>query len=63
LLELRAASTVMQYQVLTTGRRLWARDAEADMFECFALNEKLALELARADLLRDIELEGSVYGR
>lgn len=29
LLDLRAASTVMQYQVITTGERWWASDAQA----------------------------------
>jgi uncharacterized protein YutE (UPF0331/DUF86 family)/predicted nucleotidyltransferase len=33
LVDLRAASTVMQYQVLTTGRSLWARDIQAALFE------------------------------
>src|SRR6187399_1715329 len=29
LLDLRSASTVMQYQIITTGRLLWARDVQA----------------------------------
>ena len=29
LVDLRAASTVLQYQIITTGRCLWARDARA----------------------------------
>jgi hypothetical protein len=44
LLDLRAASTVMQYQTVTTGRRLWAQDTQADLFECFVLSEKTALD-------------------
>ena len=63
LLDLRAASTVMQYQVLTTGRRLWAREPEAGLFECFVMSEKIALDEARAGLLHDIATEGRVYGR
>lgn len=62
LLDLRAASTVMQYQVLTTGRRLWAADHQADLFESFVLSEKTALDEARAGLLADIQKEGRVYG-
>jgi len=63
LLDLRAASTVMQHQVLTTGRRLWARDVAAGLFESYVLTEKLEFDAARRDLLADIEREGSVHGR
>ncbi|MDB6142950.1 MAG: polymerase, beta protein [Pseudomonas sp.] len=63
LLDLRAASTVMQYQILTTGRCLWSRDSTAALFESFILSEKTALDTARAGLLADIRKEGKVYGR
>ena len=62
LLDLRAASTVMQYQIVTTGRRLWARDTQADLFECFVLSEKTALDEARAGLLSDIAKDGRIHG-
>lgn len=62
LLDLRAASTVMQYQVLSTGERLWARDHQAGLFESFVLSEKTALDQARAGLLSDIEREGKIHG-
>ena len=63
LLDLRAASTVMQYQIITTGQRWWARDAQAALFESAILSEKTALDTARAALLADIQERGSVYGR
>ncbi|MDF3199617.1 nucleotidyltransferase domain-containing protein [Pseudomonas sp. 1912-s] len=63
LLDLRAASTVMQYQVLTTGRRLWSGNIQAGLFESYVLSEKTALDTARAELLADIQKEGKVYGR
>ena len=63
LLDLRAASTVMQHQILTHGRRLWACELEAGLFESYVLSEKLALDSARAGLLADIVQEGAVYGR
>ncbi|MCB5195702.1 type VII toxin-antitoxin system MntA family adenylyltransferase antitoxin [Deefgea salmonis] len=63
LLDLRAASTVMQYQVLTTGRRLWGVEPAAGLFECYVLSEKTALDTARSGLLADISQQGSVYGR
>jgi predicted nucleotidyltransferase len=63
LLDLRAASTVMQYQIITTGQRCWARDAQAAIYEVAILSEKTALDTARAPLLADIQHRGSVYGR
>lgn len=63
LLDFRAASTVMQYQILTTGQRWWARDEQAALYEAAVLSEKTALDTARAGLLADIQQRGSVYGR
>jgi uncharacterized protein len=63
LLDLRAASTVMQYQVITTGQRLWSAGVQAGLFECFVLSEKTALDTARAPLLVDIQSTGTVYAR
>lgn len=63
LLDLRAASTVMQYQIITTGARWWALDAQAALFESAILSEKTALDTARAHLLADIGKTGSVYAR
>lgn len=63
LLDLRAASTVMQYQIITTGQRWWAGDAQAALYEAAVLSEKTALDTARAGLLADIQQRGTVYGR
>lgn len=62
LLDLRAASTVMQYQIITGGERWWALDVQAGLFEAAVLSEKTALDTARAGLLRDIQERGRVYG-
>lgn len=62
LLDLRAASTVMQYQILTKGQRWWARDIQASLFEAAALSEKTALDAARSGVLSDIKERGTVYG-
>ena len=61
LLDLRAASTVMQYQIITTGRRLWKKDVQAGLFECAVLSQKTELDTARAGLLQYIQREGRVY--
>ncbi len=63
LLDLRAASTVMQYQIITRGERWWVRDAQAALFEAAIMSEKTELDTARSGLLADIQREGSVYGR
>lgn len=62
LLDLRAASTVMQYQIITTGERWWAKDSLAALYESAILSEKTALDSARAGLLADIQKRGKVYG-
>jgi predicted nucleotidyltransferase len=63
LVDLRAASTVLQYQVITTGQRWWSRDSRTDLYETVILSEKTALDEARAGLMEDILREGRVYGR
>ena len=63
LLDLRAASTVMQYQVISTGKTVWDIGLQAHLFEVFILSEKLALNEAREPLLRAITKEGHVYAR
>ena len=62
LVDLRAASTVMQYQIVT-GKRLWEKGMHGRMFEMFIYNEKLALDERRKLLLEDIESKGRIYGR
>jgi len=63
LVDLLAASTVMQYQIITTGRRLFAEGTQADFYETFILSEMTALNEARAPLLADIRKEGRVHDR
>lgn len=63
LLDMRAASTVMQYQILTRGERWWVTDRlQVDLFETMILSEKTALDEARAPLLADIQARGRIYG-
>lgn len=64
LLDLRAATTVMQYAVVTTGERHWAADGlAAALFEAAVLSERTALEEARAGLMAEIRASGTVHGR
>ncbi len=63
LLDLRALSTVMQYQIITTGECWWNGDRQVALFEAAILSEKTELDTARAGLLADIQQSGRVYGR
>lgn len=63
LLDFRAASTVMQYQIITTGVCWWACDTQAALYEAMILSEKTQLDSARAGLMADIQQRGVVYGR
>ncbi|KAA8715105.1 type VII toxin-antitoxin system MntA family adenylyltransferase antitoxin [Pseudomonas cannabina] len=63
LIDLRTASTVMQYQIITKGRRLWGKNEEAGIFEAFVLSEKTSLDSSRAGLLEDIQTRGVIHGR
>lgn len=63
LLDIRAASTVMQYQILTLGTAWWRKDVRAGLFEAAMLSEKMALNEARAGLIKDVTQRGRVYGR
>ena len=63
LLDLRAASTVMQYQIITTGQRLWHQGIDAGLFESYVLSEMTALNAARSGLLADIRKDGRIYAR
>jgi predicted nucleotidyltransferase len=63
LIDLRRASTVLQYQIVTTGRRLLAEGNEADIYEMYILSAMTSLNEARAPLLADIVREGRVHGR
>ena len=63
LLDFRAASTVMQYQILIKGERLFAVDKSIGSYESSLLSDMTALNEARAGVLADIQKDGSVYGR
>lgn len=66
LIDLRAASSVMQHQVLTLGERWWLRAESATqvgIWEAAMLSEMTELNSARAGLLADIAASGVIYGR
>ncbi|RMO96953.1 DNA polymerase beta subunit [Pseudomonas syringae pv. philadelphi] len=63
LIDLRTASTVMQYQIITNGRRLWGKNEEAGIFEAFGLSENTSFDSSMAGLLEDIQTRGVIHGR
>lgn len=63
LLDMRAASTVMQSQIITGGECWWQKDSSIGLFEAAILSEKTELDTARAGLLSDIQTQGTIYGR
>jgi uncharacterized protein len=67
LLDMRAASTVMQYQILSKGSRVWQSSVAAvaldvGLFECAMLSEMTALNEFRGGLITDIQKSGRIYG-
>ncbi len=63
LLDFRAASTVMQYQILSTGTRLLAIHPDLNSYEAGVLSEMTNLNEARQGLIQDIQQQGTVYGK
>lgn len=63
LLDFRAASTVMQYQILTTGTRLLATDPDLNSYEAGVLSDMTNLNEARQGLIQDIQQQGTVYAK
>ncbi len=63
LLDLRAASTVMRTQVLTTGQCLDTRDDQAKAeFEMYAYADYARLNEERKELVKGITERGLIYG-
>ena len=62
LVDLRAASTVLQYQIITKGRQLWSCGQEAGIYELFILGQKTNLDEARSLLINDISKDGRIHG-
>jgi len=63
LADLRAVGIVLQYQVVTTGRRLWTRDFDlAEQQEDRIWQLYLTFQDDFKHLWADIKKRGSVYG-
>lgn len=63
LIDLRAASTVMQFQVIYYGQRLYGQNLDIDLFELAVISEKTSFDESRILLLNDIKQRGTIYGQ
>ncbi len=66
LLDMRSASTVMQHQILATGKRFWVRPSkqpQVDAFERLTFRKKWDLDIMRAKQLEHVKETGQIYGR
>ena len=64
LIDFRVASDVLRHQILTTGRRLFARnEAAQSSYEAAVLSEYFDFIAQRAPLMQDIARRGYVYAR
>ncbi len=63
LVDLRRVPTVLQMQVISTGKRLFCRDRlPCELFETHVFSDYVDLNERRAGILEDIRRRKSVYG-
>lgn len=63
LIDLKSASTILQKEIIDTGKRILTTDEMAcGMYEVYIDNQALDFDLFRRDLVKDILIRGSVYG-
>jgi predicted nucleotidyltransferase len=63
LIDLRQATTVMQKEVVTKGKRILCRDLIAvELFEAFVFSSYARLNEERGEILASVLENGSVYG-
>lgn len=63
LIDLLRTTTVLQYQIVTTGQRIWARNSFATEYELFIYRNYEDLQIDRREIIEDILNRRSVYGR
>ena len=63
LIDLRQTSTVMRFQIISTGICLYSHDTSSrEIFEDFVYSSYLRFNEERKDLLMDIQRRGRIYG-
>jgi predicted nucleotidyltransferase len=62
LVDLKDASTVMQFQVISSGKRLYSSDiAYCDTFETFVYSSYLRLNEERREILDQVRASGKIF--
>ncbi len=63
LIDLKKTNTVMQWQIIHTGQRIFSKDAKSiAFFETYVLADYIRLMELRQGIIDDIRKRGSVYG-
>ncbi len=63
LIDLQGASTVMRFEVIGKGRRLWCGDPDyCGVFEMLSFSFYQRLQQERAVILEEIRRSGAIYG-
>lgn len=62
LLDMRGLNTVMRFQVVTTGKRIWDNQSmEVELFESTAISMYLRFNEERKYILEDVKATGKIY--
>lgn len=64
LIDLRVATTILQYQIITEGSRVYSLDTRlCERYENLIMSEYLDFQEFRRPLIEDIRKRGSIYDR
>lgn len=63
LVDFRAATTVLQAQILNEGRALWRSDTNVEAYERAIMRDKYDLDIRRKDQLLEVKERGFVYDK
>lgn len=63
LIDLRKTNTVMQWQIIHTGQRIFAKEPKKmAFFETYVLSDYIRLMELRQSIIDDIKKRGTIYG-
>jgi len=63
LVDFRAATTVLQAQILNEGLALWRSDTNVEAYERAIMRDKYDLDIRRKDQLLEVKERGFVYDK
>lgn len=63
LIDLRQTNTIMQWQIIHTGERIFSKDdSKIAFFETYVLSDYIRLTELRQGIIDDIKKRGNIYG-